>query len=124
MGEVACFCENGDGFLEFNKREGERSFLTTWGNIFSKRLDSMTLVRDLTTTEDSVCVKYVALRSTATIRNVTMFLIDGLRNAFRTGTVGVLMICCRRKYFIHSSTSSFDMVMKPTAKNIIPLMPC
>jgi hypothetical protein len=105
--------------------EGERSFLTTWGNIiFSKRLDSMTLVRDLTTSEDSVCLIYAALRSTATIRKVTMFRIDDLRKKLRTGTVGVPMICCRRKYFIHISIIYFDMTTKPTAKSIIPLMPC
>jgi hypothetical protein len=103
----------------------ERIILTTWENIlFSKRLDSMTLVRDLTTSEDSVCIKYTALRSTATIRNVIMFLIDDLGKRFRTGAVAVPMICCRRKYFIHSSTSSFDMAMKSTTKNIIPSMLC
>jgi len=73
---------------------------------------------------DSVCVKYVALRLTATIRNFAMFLIDDVGKTFRTGTVVVPMTCCRRKYFIHSSTSSFAMAMKPTAENIIPLMPC
>jgi hypothetical protein len=105
--------------------EGERSFLTTWGNIiFSKRLDSMTLVRDFTTSEDSVRVKYVALRSTATIHNDVVFLINDLGKTFRTGTIVVPMICCCRKYFIHSSTSSFVMATKPTAKSIIPLIPC
>jgi hypothetical protein len=104
--------------------EGERSFLTMYGNIFLKRLDSMTLVRDLTTSEDSVCLIYAALRSTVTIRSITMFRIDDLGKKFRTGTVGVPMICCRRKYFIHSSTSDFDMTTKPTSKSIIPLMSC
>jgi len=73
---------------------------------------------------DSACVKHVALSLTATIRNFFMFLIDDLGKTFRTGTVVVPMICCSRKYFIHSSTSSFAIAMKPTAKNIIPLMPC
>jgi hypothetical protein len=41
----------------------------------------MTLDRDLTTSEDSVCVKHVALRSIATIRNVTMFLTQEKRFA-------------------------------------------